>query len=213
MPSYQELLTNTIKNYLEKYPGFSPPDYHLRKHPDLVYLSISEDTPVSVAIRKFIKMINDTLHYAYRLLKAISPVEHIKKGPSYKNIFSRKESEDTTIEKEMKEVIHALNDKLKNISPASNIENYHHYLVFARLDVKSRFPSTDVLPPETDDKLEFPTDLITHHITLQFIGSFRWGEHHLSENDLKIAVHAQMNFIPRKNILYIHIESPEVEYR
>lgn len=73
MPSYQELLTNTIINYLEKYPGFSPPDYHLRKHPDLVYLSISEDTPVSVAIRKFIKMINDTLHYAYRQLKAISP--------------------------------------------------------------------------------------------------------------------------------------------
>lgn len=31
--------------------------------------------------------------------------------------------------------------------------------------------------------------------------------------DLKIAVHAQMNFIPRKNIFYIHIESPKVEYR
>lgn len=31
--------------------------------------------------------------------------------------------------------------------------------------------------------------------------------------NLKIAVRAQMNFIPRKNILYIHIESPEVKYR
>lgn len=213
MQSYQELLKKVVKTYLERYPGFSPPDYHLEKHPDLIYLSISEDTPVSLAIKKFIKLVSDTLHYVYRQLKAISPVEHIKKGPPYKYIFSRKESEDTTIEKEMKEVIHMLSDRLKNITPTSNVENDRHYLVITHLDVISRLPSTDVLPPEIDGEPGHSTDLITHHITLQFIGSFKWGEHHLYENDLGIIARAQMNFIPRKNILYIHIEPPEVEYR
>lgn len=213
MQSYQELLKNAVKTYLEKYPGFSPADFHLRKHPDLIYLRISEDTPVSLAIKKFIKMVNDTLYYVYRQLKAISPVEHIKKGPPYKYIFSRKESEDTTIEMEMKEVIHILSNKLKNITPTSNVENNRHYLVITHLDVKSRLPSTDMLPPEIDGEPEPSTNLITHHVTLQFIGSFKWGEHHLNENDLGIIARAQMNFIPRKNILYIHIEPPEVVYR